>query len=144
MLAPLLVLVALAPTVPNHTPKKEPPGDEKQWQGTWRLERMEIATGEQTARLKFTPDDAPTWTVAGDQLASKGLVIGFVATLELDTSQEAKTFTLTIREGPHKDGVVRGHYSVETDRLTIEGLVWPKGIGAEEQRSRLTFRRKVD
>jgi uncharacterized protein (TIGR03067 family) len=144
MLAPLLVLVALAPTVPNHSPKKEPPADEKQWQGTWRLERMEIATGEQTARLKFSPDDAPTWAVVGDQLTSKGLLIDFTAAIKLDSSREAKTFTLTIREGPHKDGVVRGHYSLETDRLTIEELSWPKGIGAEEQRSRLTFRRKAD
>jgi len=144
MVAPLLVLVALAPTVPSHTPKKEPPANQQRWQGTWRLERMEIVTGDQTARLKFTQDEAPTWTVVGDQLTSKGLVIDFTATLELDSSSDAKTFTLTIRDGAHKDGVIRGQYSLQANGLAIEGLVWPKGIGAEEQRSRLTFRRKAE
>jgi uncharacterized protein (TIGR03067 family) len=144
MVAPLLVLVALTPTVPHLAPKKEPPTDEKQWQGTWRLERMEITTGERTARLKFTEDDAPTWTIAGDQLTSKGLLIDFIATIQLDSSSNPKNVTLTIREGPHKDGVIRGQYSLEANGLTIEGLSWPKGIGTEEQRSRLTFRRKAD
>jgi uncharacterized protein (TIGR03067 family) len=141
MVAPALILAALAfaPAVPNPAPKSEPPAELDRWQGTWWATRMEVVTGENTARLKFAEGDAPTWAVAADRLTSKGLRVDFTASLKLDGP---RAFALTIADGSHKGGVVRGSYRFEGDDLLVDGLTWPKGVGDEEQRLRLTFRKK--
>ena len=116
--------------------------EQKLWQGTWKVLQMEITTGDRTARLKFRDMDEAEWRVKDDHLDILGLTFPYTAAkLRFDPKSDPKHLSLNLQDGTKPGPRVEATYSREGDGIEIEIVKWPRDLGGETVKLRLTLKR---
>lgn len=116
--------------------------EQKLWQGAWKIQQMDITTGERTARLKFRDEDEAEWRVKDDQLEITDLTFPYAAAkLRFDSATNPKHLTLKLQDGSKPGPIVEATYMREGDDVEIELVKWPRDKDGETCKLRLTLRR---
>jgi uncharacterized protein (TIGR03067 family) len=116
--------------------------EQKLWQGAWKIQQMEITTGERTARLKFKVEDEASWRVKEDQLEIIGLNFPYsAAKLRFDSANDPKHVSLILQDGSKPGPTVEGSYTRDGDGIEIEIVKWPRDKDGETVKLRLTLKR---
>jgi uncharacterized protein (TIGR03067 family) len=118
--------------------------EQKQWQGAWKIQQMEIVTGDRTARLKFKAEDEAAWRVKEDLLEIIGLNFPYsAAKIRFDSARDPKHLTLILQDGSKPGPTVEASYTRDGDGdgVEIEIVKWPRGKDGETSTLRLTLKR---